>query len=263
MMMKRCFVWLLVALMAVPMGFASGVRDDDDKDPSMKPGIRRLHPERERAKAAKKLREQMSRKTEPKADPWDTSDEVWGTVDVAPVTIKDSMAVVGHRVDEQHRLMWRDEPVTATRDQLMSFMTIDGDEVRSKYVTIDHTSNEVYFAFDLPDSVPGPLRLCVRYCADAPFGYDQLTFSVDGYDYVFYPVNIERGRLDSGVYWECSDDELQEVHKDLVYALAHGQWIMLMMSGENGVKRVKVLTDGQRDDFANTLALFRLLGGGW
>ena len=260
-MMKKYIILLLIALMAVPVGMASAARDDDDKDPSIKPGIRRLHPERERAKALKKLQEQMSRKAETKDDPWDTTDEVWGTVDVAPVMLKDSSAVMGHRLGEQSRLMWRDEPVTATRDQLMPFMTIDNDEVRSKYVTADPSGNEVYLVFDLADSVPGPLRLCVRYCADAPLGFDQLTFNVDGYDYAFYPVNIERGRLDSGMYWECSDDELQVVHKDLVYALAHGQWVMLKMSGENGVSRVKVLTDGQRDDFANTLALYRLLGG--
>lgn len=259
-MMKRYIILLLVALMAVPVGHASGVRDDDDKDPSIKPGIRRLHPGRERAKALKRLQEQMSRKADSIADPWDTSGEVWGTVDV-PVTVKDGAAALGHRLDEQHRLMWRDEPVTATRDQLMPFMTIDGSEVRSKYVSIDNTSNEVYFAFDMPDSVPGPLRLCVRYSADAPFGFDQLTFNIDGYDYAFYPANIERGKLEGDRYWECSDDELHEVHRDLAYALAHGKWIMLKMSGSNGVSRVKVLTDGQRDDFSNTLALYRLLGG--
>ena len=74
--MRRWMIILLMALMAVPVGMASTARDDDDKDPSIKPGIRRLHPERERAKAIQKLREQMSRKAEEKADPWDTSDEV-------------------------------------------------------------------------------------------------------------------------------------------------------------------------------------------
>ena len=74
--LKKYIILLLVALLAVPVGMASVARDDDDKDPSIKPGIRRLHPERERAKAVKKLQEQMSRKAESKADPWDTSDEV-------------------------------------------------------------------------------------------------------------------------------------------------------------------------------------------
>ena len=96
--MRKYIILLLVALLAVPVGMASVARDDDDKDPSIKPGIRRLHPERERAKAVKKLQEQMSRKAEPKADPWDTSDEVWGTVALPPAASRDSNAVVGHRL---------------------------------------------------------------------------------------------------------------------------------------------------------------------
>ena len=120
----------------------------------IKPGIRRLHPGRERAKAIKKLQEQMSRKAEPKADPWDTSDEVWGTVDLPPVTARDSNAVEGRRLtpgtglqqagDESltgrggRRMTWRDQPVTATIDQLMPGFTVaeDGDYY-SRYVSRD------------------------------------------------------------------------------------------------------------------------------
>ena len=93
MRIKRYILLLLVALLVAPVGMASSMRDDDDKDPSIKPGIRRLHPERERLKAMKKLQEQMSRKAEPKDDPWDTSDEVWGTVDLPPAAAMDSAAV--------------------------------------------------------------------------------------------------------------------------------------------------------------------------
>lgn len=261
-MMKRYLIMLLVALMVVPMGRAVNSRDDDDKNLGFQRGIRRLYPNRERDKAIKKLKEQMSRKADSIADPWDTSDEVWGTVDVEPVAVKDNAAVVGHRLNEvQYRLKWLDEPVTVTRDQLMLFMAIDGNEVRSKYVSLERSGNEVYFAFDVVDSVPGPLRLCVNYCASSPLNYDQLTFNIDGFDYMFFPADLQRGRLDNGSYWEHSDDELQAVHKDLVYALSHGQWVIMKLTGDNGVTRVKVLTDGQRDDFANTLALYRLMGG--
>ncbi len=64
-MMRKYIILLLAVLLAVPVGMASVARDDDDKAPSIKPGIRRLHPERERAKAVKKLQDQMSRKAEP------------------------------------------------------------------------------------------------------------------------------------------------------------------------------------------------------
>lgn len=267
MRLKRFIILLLAALLVVPMGLASVAGDDDDKDPSIRPGIRRLHPERERAKAMKKLQEQLSRKADSIADPWDTSDDLWGTVDL-PRSHKESAAVEGHRLspnDDREagkRMTWRDEPVTVTLDQLMPFMVLDNGEYRSKYVTGDSVGNEVYFAFDLDeDSVPGPLRLCVNYCGDRAIEYDQVVFTVDGFDYAFYPSSPRHGRTAGGQYWAASDDELQHAYRDLVYALTHGQWAMLKLMGMNGGSRIKMLTDGQLEDLFNTLALYRLLGG--
>ena len=286
-LIKRYFVLLLIALMAVPAFAAAPTGDDDDKDPSIQRGIRRLQPERERVKAMKRLQEQMSRKAEPKDDPWDTSGDLWGTVDVPPIALPDSTAVEGHRLHtsktpaEQaaldsllsidytigeygyRRMTWRDLPVTATVDQLMPYFTVDSGECRSKYVSIDKTSNEVYFAFDVNemDSLPGPLRLCVRYCADDPLDFDQMVFTIDGYDYPFYPTDPQQGTLDGGLYWEYSDDVLREAHKDLVYALAHSNWVALKLVSRRGIHHVKMLTDGQRADFAHTLDLYRLCGG--
>ncbi len=288
-MMKRLVILVLVAMMAAPMGIAANVHDDNDTDPSMRRGIRRLHPERERAKAIKKLQEQLSRKAEPKDDPWDTSDEVWGTVDLPRAATADDGAAVGHRVNrttktasEQalvddlistdysireygmgiRRMTWHDEPVTRSIDDLMPYITITADgECLSKYVTRDVTSNEVYFAFTFQDSVAGPLRLCVNYCADDPLLYELLTFSIDGFDYLFYPAEPQRGQAGQGLYWEASDDVLRPGYKDLVYALAHSHWVVMKLTGMNGISHVKMLTDGQREDFANVLALYRLLGG--
>jgi len=271
------------------MGLAGSVHDDDDKNRVEQRGIRRLHPERERAKAIKKLQEQLSRRADPNADPWDTSDEVWGTVDLPPQAVADSAAVTGHRLSpttktaaEQaivddlinadysikeygvglRRMTWHDEPVTRTIDDLMPLIAIHDDgECMSRYVSRDSTSNEVYFAFSFQDSVAGPLRLCVHYCADDPLHYDQLTFSIDGFDYVFYPAEPRRGETAAGLYWEMSDDVLRPAYKDLVYALAHSHWVMVKLVGERGFSHVKMLTDGQRDDFATVLALYRLLGG--
>lgn len=262
----RTIVLLLMALLAVPVGLAGG--DDDDKTTVNKHEIRRLHPERERLKALKKLQEQRSRKAEPKADPWDTTDDPWGTVDVPPA-LCDSAAVEGHRLtsppamtDAPQRLVWRDEPVTATIDQLMPYCVVDDDgDCRSKYVTIDEPGNEVYFAFSLIDSLPGPLRLCVRYGGEMPMDFDQLMFTIDGFDYTFFPADVQHGRTDGGTYWATSDDEINPAYRDLVYALAHAHWGMIKMQHSGGGNIVKILTDGQRQDFANTLALFLLLGG--
>ena len=266
--MRRNLVLLLMLLLAAPVGLADNVRDNNDTTSVWKQPVRRLHPERERAKAMKKLQEQMSRRAEEKSDPWDTSDEVWGTVDV-PAATRDSSAVKGRRlngmsdVDEAgYRMMWRDEPVTATVDQLMPFFTVTDDgELHSKYVSTDSASSEVYFAFVMSDSLPGPLRLCVRYPTEVPMEYDQLTFTIDGYDYLFYPADPQCKPLGYGQFLSFCDEVLHEGYKNMVYALAHGKWVMLKLQGMGGVSRVKVLTDGQREDFANTLALFLLLGG--
>ena len=290
----KYIVLLLIALIAIPQAMAQSVGDDDDKDPSIRPGIRRLHPERERAKAMKKLQEQMSRKAEPKDDPWDMTDEVWGTVDVPRVAVRDSNAVEGHRISPRQggyykldgqddsdlmpeqdnspagygyrRMTWQDRPVTTTIDQLMTGFTVteDGDYM-SKYVARDGYSDEVYFTFNVAegDTIPGPLRLCVRYCANDPLDFDLLMFTVDGFDYLFYPSEYQQGRLDDGRCWASSDDELEAPYKDLVYALAHGHMVAIKLLSERGTQQVKMLTDGQRADFAAALDLYRLMGGGF
>ncbi len=267
---KRYILLMLTLLMVNPSVMAHSTRDDDDKDPSIRPGIRRLHPERERAKAIKKLQEQLSHKAEVKDDPWDTTDEVWGTVDLPPVAAKDSAAVEGYRLSTgtdalmggHKRLTWKDEPVTATLEQLSPYVTIEGGECRSRYVSGDSLANEVYFAFAMSeDSIPGPMRLCVNYCGDRPLDFDQVVFTVDGFDYTFYPMDTRSGKGLGGAYWSSSDDELKPAYRDLVYALTHGTWVMIKLQSMGGVSRVKVVDDGQRDDFAKTFAFYRLLGG--
>lgn len=272
---RRHIITLLVALTAVLIGTAATVHDDDDDKTGGQPfgrEVRRLHPERERARAFKKLQEQRSRKAEAKDDPWDTSGDVWGTVDVMPLTPLDSTAAQGYRLTGDQpggiiatrRMTWRDEPVTATLDQLLpAFIATDEGEYRSRYVSTDNTSNEVYFAITMEDgdSVPSALRLCVQYCGTTAIGYDQVIFTIDGFDYPFYPTEPRQGTLDGGLRWERSDDVLKPVHRDLAYALAHSHWVAMKLTGPRGIQRVKMLTDGQRDDFALTLELFRLLGG--
>ena len=89
-------------------------------------------------------------------------------------------------------MTWRDLPVTTTIDQLMPGFQVDETVTATpKYVSTDKTSNEVYFALAMPeaDSLPGPLRLCVQYCADDPLDFDQMIFTIDGYDYPFYPAD--------------------------------------------------------------------------
>ena len=264
--MRRYFIILLGMVLAGTVVLAGPVRDDDDKTPAWRQSIRRLHPERERAKAMKKLQEEMSRHTNQTADPWDTADQVWGEVDVPTDALRDSTAAEGHLLTPgetavPRRLRWHDDPVLVGWDQLQDFLVIDDGEYRSKYVSPDATTDEAYFAFAVTDSVVGPLRLCLRYCGNRPLHYDQVVFTIDGFDYMFYPFDTLVERLDDGRSLERSDDVLRAGYKDLVYALAHGHWVMMKLCGDGGVNHVKMLSDGQIDDFAHTLALYRLMGG--
>lgn len=292
--MFRFLTYLILVLLITPIANAEVSRDDDDTTTGLQREVRRLHPERERLKAMKKLQEQMSRQAEPKADPWDTSDEVWGTVDVPRLAAADSDAVEGRRLQMQqrtsktaaeqaaldsllntqytpaeygyHRMTWRDLPVTKSIDELMpGFTKTDDGDCLSKYVSREKISNEVYFVFNVQDSdsMPGPLRLCVQYCADDPLDFDQLLFTIDGYDYPFYPSETQRGTLPGNLYWEFCDDVLNLAYRDLAYALAHSNWVAMKLVSTRGIHHVKMLTEGQRKDFADTLDLYRLLGGGF
>lgn len=285
---------MLAACLAAPVGTAGTTVPDDEEQyhESIRRGIRRLHPERERARAMKMLQEQLSRRAEPKADPWDTSGDLWGTVDVPPAALKDSAAVEGRRLnphqvhtsktpqEQAHldsllagdysykeygyrRMTWRDLPVTTTLDQLRPGFVVDEDgDCYSKYVSRELKSNEVYFTFAVDgNGLPGPLRMRVQYCADDPLDFDQVIFIIDGYDYPYYPAATRRGTLPGDLYWEMSDDVLGEAYKDLVYALAHSNWVAIKLMSTRGIHHVMMLTDGQRQDFASALDLYRLLGG--
>ena len=77
--------------------------------------------------------------------------------------------------------------------------------------------------------------------------------------------SLHRGILNA---WELSDNTFylfqlnaKTTNLHLPIAPTYAHWGMIKMQGSGGGNIVKILTDGQRQDFANTLALFLLLGG--
>jgi|GEM_PF-695706 len=304
---KRYFIIAMMALSVASAAFAAPAGDEEDYDVSIRKGIRRLHPERERAKAIKKLQQQRAQKAVPKVDPWDTSDEAWGTVEVVPEpTSQESIAdepvatspsgekrkvttAQGRRLNattksasdqEQldallgtdyslqqyevpgtRRMTWRDEPVKATRESLQPYFELTGSSCLPRGLKLDNGTNAVFFYFNVVNGEAQDLRLRVQYCADDPINFEELVFSVDGFDYTFFPQQMQRGNDGDGYYWQTSDDELRRADRDLVYALSHSHWAMLKLKGADGVSHVKMLSDVQRDDFARTFQFFRLLGG--
>jgi len=305
--MKRCaLIALLIACSFVAAMLATPIDDDRDYDESIRMPVRRLHPERERAKARAKLQKQMTQKADPNKDPWDTKDDPWGTVDLLPQQSLDTAdvaageqfankmknTVMGRRLAGDNtsktaadkaelerllskdysiheveaigarRMTWQDDPIDATREELMPhFVVIDGEYLPVGIDKDSKRANAVYFYFDISDGVLQPLHLRVQYYADDPLNYDQLIFTIDGHDYTFFPENLQRGKLSDEMYWENSDDPLHTQDKDLVYALAHSHWVLFKLQGTDGIKHVFLLDDEQRSAFARTLALYRLIGG--
>ncbi|MCQ2289260.1 MAG: hypothetical protein MJZ74_09205 [Muribaculaceae bacterium] len=105
------------------------------------------------------------------------------------------------------------------------------------------------------------MHLRLQYYADDPLNYNDMVFTIDGFDYKFHPTNIQRGKGDGVMIWEQSDDVLREADKDLVYALAHCHWVRLKLHGADGMNHVKLIGEEQIKSFKETYQLFLLRNG--
>ncbi|MBQ0069609.1 MAG: hypothetical protein KBT09_07640 [Bacteroidales bacterium] len=172
-----------------------------------------------------------------------------------------------YKFEEPKRMEWKDDTITETQENLVPFFktkTVRGfNSILPVSVVVDNTINDIFLYFvDGPDNVPGALRLRLQYYADDPLNYNDMVFTVDGFDYKFHPVNIQRGHGEGVMIWENSDDELKVADKDLVYALSHCQyWTQVKLHGDDNMVHVKQITKEQLADFKRTVQLFLLRGG--
>ena len=164
--------------------------------------------------------------------------------------------------EEPKRLVWVDEPVSATQTELQNYVKFSGGWTMPRDVSTDNTENALYFYFtERADGTPEPLRLRLQYYADDPLKFVKLHFIIDGFDYYFTPTNFKRGKGKGIMIWENSDDPLTSADKDLVYALTHCKWCQLKIIGASGMQHVKMINDSQFNDFRHTLQLYLLKGG--
>ena len=106
-----------------------------------------------------------------------------------------------------------------------------------------------------------PLHLRVQYYADDPLQFNEILFTIDGFDYSYRALSPQRGKGAGRMIWEFSDQEVASSDRDLLYALSHANWVRMSLVGSDGTKHVKLLTETQIRDFYLVLQLFRLLGG--
>lgn len=261
-------------------------QSENDYDESIRMPVRRLHPEREREKARKKLQQELDAKNKKQnVDDWEDASQnsakkkdtrrVVGSVPAAKSTADKSLldellnkdySLVQYTTSAPVRMTWRDDPVTESENELL--MQLSKERVQAgvvrympKGVTMSKTENAFYAYFTSDGGRVAPLRLRVQYYADDPLQFNDILFTIDGFEYRYRALSPERGKGTGRMIWELSDQEVSASDKDLLYALSHAHWVKMHLVGSDGTKHVKMLTEMQIRDFYLVLQLYRLLGG--
>ena len=285
--MRRHIIYLLLA-MFVGCSMPVFAQSEDDYDESIRMPVRRLHPEREREKARKKLQQELDakNKSQQPADDWEDASQssgkkkkdnrrVVGTVPAAKSTADKSVlndlltkdySLVQYVPTAPTRMVWRDDPVIESENELLMQLNkvpVQTGVVRymPKGVSMSRTENAFYAYFTTDGARVEPLHLRVQYYADDPLQFNDIVFTIDGFDYRFRALSPQRGKGTGRMIWELCDQEASSADKDLVYALAHAHWVRMSLVGSDGTKHVKMLTETQIRDFYLVLQLFRMLGG--
>lgn len=262
---------------------------EDDYDESIRMPIRRLHPEREREKARKKLQAELDAKNkaqQPAVDDWEDNSQS------AEAKKKDKRRVVGKSTMPQssadksllnellnknydlveyvpaapQRLVWRDDPIVETENELLMRLSKSSPQTGTvRYMprgaSMSRTDNSFFAYFTTDGSRVDRLRLRVQYYADDPLRFNDIQFTIDGFDYSYRATSPRRGKGTGRMIWEESDQAVASTDKDLLYALSHAHWVRMSLVGADGTKHVKMLTETQIQDFYSILQLYRLLGG--
>ena len=262
---------------------------EDDYDESIRMPIRRLHPEREREKARKKLQAELDAKNKSQqsaVDDWEDNSQS------AKAKKKDKRRVVGKSTMPQssadksllnellnknydlveyvpaapQRLVWRDDPIVETENELLMRLSKSSPQTGTvrympRGVSMSRTDNSFFAYFTTDGSRVDRLRLRVQYYADDPLRFNDIQFTIDGFDYSYRATSPRRGKGTGRMIWEESDQAVASTDKDLLYALSHAHWVRMSLVGADGTKHVKMLTETQIQDFYSILQLYRLLGG--
>lgn len=263
-------------------------QSEDDYDESIRMPVRRLHPEREREKARKKLQQELDAKNKANqpVDDWDDASQpndkkkkdkrrVVGTAP-APVTTGDKSrlnellnkdySLVQYAPETPVRPTWQDDPIVESESELLSLLDkrSTGTGVMRympRGVSMSTTENAFYAYFTTDGARVDPLRVRVQYYADDPLQFNDIQFIIDGFNYDYRAISPKRGKGTGRMIWEQSDQVATASDKDLLYALSHARWVRMSLVGADGVKHVKMLTEQQIRDFYSILQLYRLLGG--
>ena len=248
---------------------------DDDATTTQRP-IRRLHPEREREKALKRLQQEQAQKAaaDSVAAARAAKSQSGDAGENLPISDKEWLNELlsvdySTRIEvpqEPQRMVWTDDSLPAEPQALRAAVSASHPQAGTiRYMphgaAMSRTENAIFFYFDSCYDHTGPLRLRLQYYADDPLNFSDVLFTIDGFDYAYHAASSRRGKGMGRMICETVDAPLVAQDKDLVYALAHAHWVRMSLMGEEGIKHVKMLTPQQIEDFNSVLKLYRALQG--
>ncbi len=263
---------------------ASTVADEQDYDESIRLPVRRLHPERNQKNTEKtdnnanaddfsqrmrRERARLQRQNAKSANSGsDAAAQQSSTVDKDWLNqlLSTDYSIKGIDHYKPQRLRWTDEPVKQSTSQLLPYFVstpVDNGITRymPKGVTMDNSFNSLYLYFDSSNGKPTDLRLRAQYYADDALDIEQVDFVINGFKYNYVPQVVNRGKGNGRMVWENFDEAVSAPMKDLVYALTHGQAVVVKYVGSRGFSHVKELTADEINDMYRTLELYRAMGG--
>ncbi len=233
-----------------------------DEKSTAKPDKKRMKEEQEQQERIEKYLQQRA-----KDDPeFEEEMEARKARRAAAQAELDSLLAIEYNLDNlqygPQPLEWVDEKIAESKKDLEASLRVTSTRVMPKDVTMEVTTNDTFFYFDVIDGKPQPLRLHAQYFADDPLQIESVRFVVNGFSYYFTPAKLPKtGKLGPRRYWETVDDALTASDKDLIYALSHATWARAVFIGSKGFSHVKKITDEQIKDFYAIYALYLKMGG--
>lgn len=271
---------------AVPRLDAACTSDEQDYDESVRLPVRRLHPERPTKEQKKQLEAEKESRERSKSEIDDEIQAGFGTAGkkkkpqqtsgkktaeekaLLDKLLNNDYEITDLRAEMMKPKKWKDEPVRGTKASLMPYCTreevgsgsLTEYRYRPKTAPKDEMSNGLFLYFDVKGGLPVNLRLRGQYYADDPLVFDKIVFTIDGFNYEYVPVKVNRGK-NGRFSWENCDEPLRSKNKDLLYALTHCSWVRVTFVGTRGFNHVRTLNDKEVKDFYHVFELYRVLGG--
>ena len=122
--------------------------------------------------------------------------------------------------------------------------------------------NGIYCYFQTVNDKPSNLRFRVQYYNDDWLFFNKIQFSIDGTAYDYVPSNTETDSGNGGYIWEWFDENLTDIDKDFIYALANAKNAKMKFVGRQYFD-VKTVTSNQIKGIKETIELYNAMGGNY